>query len=60
MIDGLTVLALTHQWDHLLTLDTRGQDIGEDPLHTIARLEAELPLIHDQGQQEAVVPRLRA
>ena len=54
------VVPFAHQRDDVLSLDTAGTDVGQYPLHPIARLEADLTLVHDDQQQEPVIAGLRA
>ena len=50
IIYSSVIVPFAHQRDDVLSLDTAGTDVGQYPLHPIARLEADLTLVHDYQQ----------
>ena len=60
IIYSSVIVPFAHQRDDVLSLDTAGTDVGQYTLHPIARLEADLTLVHDDQQQEPVIAGLRA
>ena len=60
IIYSSVIVPFAHQRDDVLSLDTAGTDVGQYTLHPIARLEADLTLIHNDQQQEPIIAGLRA